>query len=544
MKTILDLPAEMIAIVCQSLSNRDIKQLRLANAELAERAELRIDRVYIAPNRADLDCLNHILDHPIYRLRVREIVWDVGQLIEFPQFDHFHEALWRARWCAKMALSTYAHVSLWSSKWKDLDPLRFVGDDGRLTGYAKEVLGATDDPTYQAILARDHAEMMNNAATMSEEESYVLYQKLCQDEREIIRRGWDVNGLQRALTELPNLQRITLANGTRRSWNVFPTYETPFSRALPAILRSIKSWAWSDATFDVTEVAGHLPSTYRGYSILVSSLAANPPPNLQEFVMDPEHDWMAGLPSSFLQATNIDYANTLRMLSGSQIKELRLSIRGSNILPHDDESVLLQNIISAAPCLESLDLGFTEVKIPDDTPALFDAGSLHRWCSNLKHITLRAMDVDIAWLFEVITQTAGLQTCVLNMIHILLENFDTEHFAEDVLFSRLKTHFSAASYRGPRFTWIHTTTNVELFAHIKVCEVLDDHLNAFVYDGGDTPFYSKADADPSPAVDGTSDGDLEHYKPWAKRIEARESVVGHYKHHHGSIEALYVSERC
>ena len=178
MKTILDLPAEMIAIVCQSLSNRDIKQLRLANAELAERAELRIDRVYIAPNRADLDCLNHILDHPIYRLRVREIVWDVGQLIEFPQFDHFHEALWRARWCAKMALSTYAHVSLWSSKWKDLDPLRFVGDDGRLTGYAKEVLGATDDPTYQAILARDHAEMMNNAATMSEEESYLLYQKL------------------------------------------------------------------------------------------------------------------------------------------------------------------------------------------------------------------------------------------------------------------------------------------------------------------------------------------------------------------------------
>jgi hypothetical protein len=537
MKTILDLPAEIVAIVCQSLLNRDIKQLRLASTELAERAELRIDRVYIAPNRADLDCLNHILDHPVYRLRVREIVWDVGQLIEFPLLEDFHEAIWRARWCANMALTTYADVSLWFSKWKNVDPLDFVGDDGRLTDHTKEIVGDADDPTYQAILARDLAEKTNDAATMSEEESYLLYQKLCQDEREIIRRGWDANGLQRALTELPNVQRITLANGTRRSWHVFPTYETPFFRALPAILRSIKSWAWSDATFNGTEVAGHLPSTYRGYSIMMSSLTANPPPNLQEFVMDPEHDWLAGLPSGFLQATNIDYANTLHMLSGSRIRKICLSIRGSNHQPHGD-SILLQNIISAAPCLESLDLSFREPTLSDDTPVLFDAGFLHRQCSNLKHMTLHAMKVDIVWLFEVITQTRGLQTCILNMINIV-GNGDAEHFAEDVLFNRLKNYFITAAYRGPQFTWRRRSTYVQVISVVKRCEVLDDHLNTFVYDGGETPFNSVADADTDPP----SYMGPKPYKTWSIRIEALETVVWHYHQQYGSIDRLLTSER-
>lgn len=531
MKTILDLPAEIIATVCQSLSNPDIKRLRLTSTELAEKAELRIDRVYIAPNRADLDCLNGILDHPVYRLKVREIVWDVGQLMEFPLLEDFDQALYRANKCAVLARAAYATATSdappLGSKWTVLSPQRSVKNKKQLADYAKEVLGDADDPTYRAILPRDLAE-----------ESYLLYQKLCQDEREIIRRGWDANGLQRALTELPNIQRITLANGTRRSWHVFPTYETPFFRALPEILRRIKSWAWSEKTFDSTEIAGHLPPTYRGYSILVSSLAANPPPNLQEFVMDPEHDWITGLPSSLLQVTNIDYANTLRVLSGSRIRKIRLAIRAPWRGSHEDAPICLQNIISAAPYLESLDLSIVEPKLSENPPGLFDAGFLHRQCSNLRHLTLRSSIFNMDWLFELITQTTSLQTCVLNMIDIVGDE-DAEHFAEHVLFNRLKNHFAAAAYRGPQFTWISASDFDQFILLTNFCEVLDTHLNAFVYDGSETPFYSVADASDSRDPRGPKP-----YKPWARRVEVLETAVWNYKHHYGSVEKVIAYGRC
>jgi hypothetical protein len=544
MKTIHDLPAEMIATICQSLSNPDIKRLRLTSTDLAEKAVLRIDRVYIAPNRADLDCLNGILDHPVYRSRVREIVWDVGQLIEFPLFEDFDQALFRANKCAVLARVAYAQAtsdaSPSGSKWMVLDPQRSVINKKQLADYAKEVLGDAGDPTYRAILP--HAGDPTHPAILPREiaeESYLLYQKLCQDEREIIRRGWDANGLQRALTELPNIQRITLANGTRRSWHVSATYETPFFRALPETLRRIKSWAWSDKTFDSTEVAGQLPPTYRGYSIMVSSLAANPPPNLQDFVMDPEHYWITGLPSVFLQVTNIDYANTLRVLSGSRIRKFRLSIRAPWRGSHDDALICLQNIISAAPYLENLDLSFIEPSLCDNPPNLFDAGFLHRQCSNLRHITLRSLSANIDWLFELITQTTSLQTCVLNMIDIVGDE-DAEHFAEHVLFNHLKNHFAAAAYRGPQFTWITASGYDQFIILTNFCEVLDTHLNAFVYDGSESPFYSVADADPNC----TDPRGPKPYKPWARRVEVLETAVWNYQHQYGSVEKVISYGRC
>lgn len=247
--------------------------------------------------------------------------------------------------------------------------------------------------------------------------------------------------------------------------------------------------------------------------------------------MDPEHNWVTGLPSSFLQVANIDYANTLRVLSGSRIREFRLCIRGSDHPPHDDASNLLQNIISATPNLENLDLSFREPTLSNDSPALFDAGFLHRQCSNLKHLTFRAINVDIVWLFEVITQTTGLQSCVLNMID-LLGNGEFEYYAEDIFFGRVKSYFAAAGYRGPQFTWIQASAYAGSGSLIKFCEVLDDHLNAFVYDGGETPFNSVADAD----AHFTDHGDLEPYKPWSRRIEVLENAVWHYKYHRGSID--------
>src|SRR4051812_43119994 len=50
-KSILDLPAELLALVCEDLSRLDIKRLRLSNRHLGANVDLRIDRIYVSPNR-------------------------------------------------------------------------------------------------------------------------------------------------------------------------------------------------------------------------------------------------------------------------------------------------------------------------------------------------------------------------------------------------------------------------------------------------------------------------------------------------------------
>ena len=82
-KTITDLPAELLEIVCEHISKLDIKRLRLVSKHFASSVYLRIDRIYVSPNRANLDYLHQILAHPTYPGRVREIVWDDALLKEY-----------------------------------------------------------------------------------------------------------------------------------------------------------------------------------------------------------------------------------------------------------------------------------------------------------------------------------------------------------------------------------------------------------------------------------------------------------------------------
>jgi hypothetical protein len=92
-KSIQDLPAELLAIISQDLSKLDIKRLRLSSKHLATNVDLRIDRLYVSPNRTNLECLKKILDHPRHRLKIIEIVWDDAQLDEYADLESFRNAL-------------------------------------------------------------------------------------------------------------------------------------------------------------------------------------------------------------------------------------------------------------------------------------------------------------------------------------------------------------------------------------------------------------------------------------------------------------------
>ncbi|KAF3003498.1 hypothetical protein E8E13_004557 [Curvularia kusanoi] len=362
---------------------------------------------------------------------------------------------------------TYDAVPSWATpKVEDC-----VLEDGQLSDIGKALWRDSKDPIHQAIMACD-------ATTMSEHESYGLWQKLCQDEREIIKRGWDVNALQRALTDLPNIQRITITDGTQRPWNVIPSYDTPFSRALPANLRRIFTMDRWDEYAYCTE--GRLPRDFRGYSIMMSLLAASPLPDLQELIVDPASASI-GFPPDFLEADNIDY------------------------------------VISTAQCLESLDVSIENGFNP------FDASFLQRRCAHIKHLTLRRMYSSIDWLVEFLSQSKSLETCILDDIRlwsdrVILPNGETAREGEYELFDRLKGAFAAASCRGPRFTWRQQFQGDRLKDPCNFCWVLDNEIDSFVYDGGEAPFKAVAELDAAIRESPIH----ETYKPGFGRFEAAE----------------------
>lgn len=501
-KTFLDLPAEVLDIVCQTLSNTDIKRLRLTSRELSRTVQLRIDRVYVSPNRANLDCLNSILNHPQYRLRVNEIVWDDAQLDEYPTLQHFCQALDYDSETARVDLEDHLQLLIRSgcSDNTDCETINIedcVQEDGKLTDIGKVVLLRANDRKSRNIIA-------SNAAKMSVEESYVLYQKLYQDEKEIIKRGWDTNGLHRALMELPNLKRVTVTSEVWRPWNLIPAYDTPFFRALPASFQKPSLWPWIDRP-EYPQPLPHLrerdqsigqrlPTEWRGYSIVVSSLITYHVPHLQEFIVDTGSE-VIGLPPQFSTLPYVDYTDTIRMLSTTGIKRLQLSLLDHPGTKYGNTNYAdmdpLEHILSAVPHLEHLDLKWS---LPPRQVRLlfsFNEDFFERKCINLKYIALHHAWVTRRWLFNLITTTRKLETVVLDKIWLYNGARENPFQCRDNLFERIRNHFAAECLRGPKFTWIEQIWCLWFDyspGEPKHWQVLDDELNAYLYDGAEKPW--------------------------------------------------------
>ncbi|UPX18765.1 uncharacterized protein EKO05_0009056 [Ascochyta rabiei] len=485
-KSMLDLPAELLEIVCQSLSKMDIKRLRFTCRELAEKAELRIDRVYISPNRANLDCLNNIINHPRLCLQVQEIVWDDAQLVEYPTIQSFRAALTSDDREARVILEDHLRTPVQSGSdnnaaYAPISVEDCVQEDRGFTELGKAILLNSDDRMSRNLIA-------SSAAMMSVEESYSLYQKLYQDEKEIIKRGWDVSGLQHALTHISNLKRITLTSEVWRSSGSLPTYDTPFLRALPPGFRKPSISPWTEPGFDSVlpneeitrelrelSTEQHLPVIWRGYSIIMSSLIKDPVPSLEELIVDAGME-ADGLPRHLFAERNLDYNNTIRALSTTQLKRLQLPLinyTGSVSIG------LLYDLILAMPYLEHLDLMWT-------TPFPFTADFPEQTYRRLKSIRLHRSEVDGSWLLDLIKRSENLQTVTLDRVKIGPAR--DPWTGRKLLFTQLREYYATVNCRGPRFTWVELPWWARGRLSIRR-QMLDNELDAFLHDGTESPWH-------------------------------------------------------
>lgn len=82
--TLERLPPELQASIQSWLSSFDIKRLRLASRKCNKCFQLPADRVCLSANSRNIQALLAIADHPIYRLKVQELVWDDARLLRKP----------------------------------------------------------------------------------------------------------------------------------------------------------------------------------------------------------------------------------------------------------------------------------------------------------------------------------------------------------------------------------------------------------------------------------------------------------------------------
>lgn len=78
-----DIPIELLQAICNFLAQRDCKNLRLVCRRLKANVPLRIPRLFISPNRTNLDVFKSVIEHDKLMKGVQEIIWDDERLLPY-----------------------------------------------------------------------------------------------------------------------------------------------------------------------------------------------------------------------------------------------------------------------------------------------------------------------------------------------------------------------------------------------------------------------------------------------------------------------------
>ncbi|KAI4672500.1 uncharacterized protein J4E78_001001 [Alternaria triticimaculans] len=481
-KTITDLPSELLEIVCQHISKLDIKRLRLTSKHLAASVYLRIDRVYISPNRANLDYLHQIMAHPTYKNRVLEIVWDDALLNEYSTLDEFRQAVLADEREVTRAIESRLEEAM--ELYGDENPehrslsVADLIEDGRLTEIAKGILLRYDDHFSRDVLAR-------NATMMSIEDSYALYQELYRQEQELVEQQVDAAALHEALASFPSVKRITTTIDVWPAWNVSPRYNTPYHRSLPMGFRKPTIWPWlrppqeAERIYDQWSSRAANPkdngeSLPRGYGVVVDAILAMPNPRIEKFIVESEHQARQYHHCFIAKAASHNYQITKQMFQRTPLKHVKLTVTPSNDYLYDEESLTnLQSLLAELRYLEHLDLSLNDKR---------SARTLRRFLQfnpipealrpQLKTLTLRNIKLSPQDLLDLFTSSVNLQHVTL---YHCFQRIPPQ-YGFPWLFHKLRKHYrDTKDVSKPGFRVAAPLSG-------QYSQVVDDEVDAFLYD--------------------------------------------------------------
>lgn len=468
------LPLEVCRHICADLTNRDIKNLRLACRFLNLNCTLHFPRIFISANPVNVKAARCIAEQDAYRRQVVEIVWDDARLAKpKPQ-----------------RTAAYRDIS-----WSDEDdcPRWFAkacrDNLNRLEQYTDR------DVDRPAIVERRH----QLAHLMSLPNSWMAFLQMRFQEERVVETEADTQAFRYVLARCP--VRIVTVTPAAHGLLFTPLYQTPMIRRFPmgfnyAIPRGwptqwghTSSWlvppSWREAKEKVK-------NKWRGFRIVTRVLAEGQH-NVEELRFD-VHTLTTGLNSHIFDAPCDELADLTAVLARPGFRRLNLSLqvggmRNSGWLCY--RSGLLTEALGKAVDMEhfSLHADVTELdNVPrgwspaTDFVPLRQLFPIYKW-PRLRHFGLSRFLVTKADLLSFLAALPDtLRTLELSNLGFL---DDTSY--EDLL--ELMRDTLGWIHRAPEAR-PRVSMTVDTFSYSTPGRNvwLDNEVNSFLYEGGDCPF--------------------------------------------------------
>lgn len=181
---------------------------------------LRITRVFLSPNRTNIDIFSDIASS-VFRAQVREIIWDDAKLEFYDRQKLSKFDAIRSREEFRLEGGGVIHITLQEKTFQH---------------FVKTIEEQAENLGGEEAAVRMEELWGSNPKEMTIEESFDLYNSLYDEQQAIIKSREDFETLTLGLASFPNPERITISSDT---W--FPT---PFFRSLPPEFQMPLPWAW------------------------------------------------------------------------------------------------------------------------------------------------------------------------------------------------------------------------------------------------------------------------------------------------------------
>lgn len=88
---LLELPNEIMLQILENLSKQRLKRMRLVCNQLAILgAPLLMDVVYISPRSKDMEVFEFVVQHPVFNVAIKHVVYDSAQIISYSLEDYYN----------------------------------------------------------------------------------------------------------------------------------------------------------------------------------------------------------------------------------------------------------------------------------------------------------------------------------------------------------------------------------------------------------------------------------------------------------------------
>ncbi|KAG4432250.1 hypothetical protein IFR05_012256 [Cadophora sp. M221] len=369
----LILPDELLCLITSHLPNRDIKNVRLANKRLRSTSTLRFERVFLSPSYKNIEVLRAIAEHIEFRNQVKELVYDDARFAKYTVWregEVLHEWEDERKPTSEFLLKCEKNLSL-------------VG--GHVAGLVRARTGA--DPKPDEVL-------------MEFDDNVALYQRLYEEQQEIIDQGLDVSALGDALLAFPSLERVTLTSEAHQLGIHAPRYPTPLIKSFPPSFNYPAPWPWSGRFDDHNAISVkpwvEVKNCWRGFSLVLQELT-NCERRIPAFTIDVNRN-TTGIAHQFLVRRSPELVNLEKICENLERLDLAINIGqcdtfngfrhlASGHLRHALSKAIRLRYFSLHTSALARDIkGFGDSMADDFTDALRSI-PLESW-PNLRHLTL------------------------------------------------------------------------------------------------------------------------------------------------------------